>query len=142
MKFWAVLLLFFLVSPARAEEIIFIVNNENKLSEISQDEVVDFFFKRKRHWPDGERVRFIDQKDGSAEKQAFLKTILGKTARDLDLFWIGEKNFNGQGAPIQAPSEDMVISTVASLPGAIGYISASHQQELVRVKRILIKGQE
>jgi hypothetical protein len=102
------LFIFLLAVPARAssdEDIVFIVNAANATIEVTKEDIVDFFFKRKRTWPDGGRVRFIDMKDGSSDKQVLLKNYLGKTARELDLFWISEKNFNGQGAPIQAPSE-------------------------------------
>jgi ABC-type phosphate transport system substrate-binding protein len=121
--------------------IIFIVNPSNPVTELTMREVADFYFKRAQRWPDGAKVRFIDQKDNTAQKRLFAERVLHKSPRDLDLFWIGEKNFSGQGAPIQAPNDDLVLSMVSSLPTAIGYVSAS-QANLANVKRVAIKSEE
>jgi ABC-type phosphate transport system substrate-binding protein len=136
-----------LVYPVFAEEhsisVIFIVHPENPLKELSTQEVSDFYFKRNRYWPDGTKVRFFDQKSSSPERLWFIQKILKKTPRELDLFWIGEKNFNGQGAPIIAPNDDMVVSSVATVPGAIGYVSGDDADlDLSHVKKIVVKVNE
>ena len=122
--------------------IIFIVHPDNPIRDLSQQEIADFYFKRNRYWPDGTKVRFFDQKGSTAQKLWFIQKILKKTPRELDLFWIGEKNYNGQGAPIIAPSDDMVVSSVAALPGAIGYISTAEDLDLSHVRKITVKGVE
>jgi hypothetical protein len=123
---------------ARADEsILFVVNQANGQSEISVTDLEDYYFKRKLRWPDGTKVQFIDQKDGSPRKEIFLR-LLGQSQRDLDLFWIGEKNFSGSSAPLKVPNDSMVISTVGSLLGAIGYVSGD-RTELGKTKQILVK---
>ena len=146
MKIITLALLFSLAgySVARAEDkapLMIIVNPDNPIKEISAQEVSDFYLKKSRYWQDGSKIRFFDQASNSNLKSWFLQKILKKTPRELDLFWIGEKNFNGQGAPVVAPSDDMVISSVASLPGAIGYISAT-DTDLTGVKKLILKGFE
>jgi hypothetical protein len=118
-------------------EIAFVVNSANKASELSTTEIADFYFKRRLRWPNGTKVHFIDQRDSSPRKELFLK-LIEKSQREIELFWIGEKNFSGSSAPLQAPSDTMVLSMVASLPGGIGYVSAE-RSESSGVKQIVVK---
>jgi hypothetical protein len=130
-------------SPPHVEEkpiLQFIVNPANKIDELTPNQIADFYFKKSRYWLDGSKVRFFDQRETTALKKLFVEHVLKKTSREVELFWIGEKNFSGQGAPVEAPSDEMVISSVASLPGAIGYISNDADLDLSGVKVISVKG--
>jgi len=138
-----VLTLLLAIAPcfARAEGgLTFVVNHANSVKEITVDEVADYYFKRKLRWPDGTKVQFIDQKDGTPRKELFLK-LIGHSRREIDLYWIGEKNFSGSSAPLQAPSDSMVLSMVASLPGAIGFVAVD-RTELGKSRQITVKKNE
>lgn len=126
--------------PAAAGELVFVVNKKNAATELTASELADFYFKRRTRWPDGTKVQFIDERDGSADKEAFL-ALIGKSQRDIDLFWIGEKNFSGQGAPLQAPTESLVLSMVGSLDGGIGYVSPE-KALTPKVKAVTVKKSE
>lgn len=116
----------FLSSPVKAEdEIMIIVHVDNPTVKIRPDEISDFFLKRKRHWTDGSSVRFIDQIDGATSRDLFLKQIIKKTGREVDLFWVGQKLYTGDSAPIQVSSDAMTASLVAQFRGGIGYVSAT-----------------
>jgi ABC-type phosphate transport system substrate-binding protein len=130
--------------PAKSQEhahLIFIVHPNNPIKDLTEQEISDFYFKKARFWKDGSKIRFFDQSPNSAAHRTFMQRILKKTAREIDLFWISEKNYNGQGAPVAAPSDEMVISSVASLPGSIGYISST-DEDLSGVKKVFVKGLE
>lgn len=124
----------------RAEGLVFVVNKQNSVSELSVHDVADYYFKRRPRWPDGTKVQFIDQGESSPRKELFL-SLIGRTQRDVDLFWIAEKNLSGASAPLRAPSDSMVISMVASLAGGIGYV-AEDRANLEKVKRITVKKRE
>lgn len=136
------LLTLLLSGPAAAAEggLVFVVNKDNPVTELTQHDLADYYFKRRARWPDGSKVQFIDQRDGTPRKEAFL-ALLGKTQRELDLFWIGEKNYSGQSAPLQAPSDTIVLSTVGSLPGGLGYVSAD-KALTAKVKAVAVKKSE
>lgn len=135
------LLLFFFRAPAFAEDgLAFVVNQANGVASLSASDLADYYFKRKLRWPNGTKVQFIDQKDGTPRKELFLKQ-LEKTQRELDLYWIGEKNFSGSSAPLQVPNDSMVLSMVGSLPGAIGYVSAD-KTELGKTRLVTVKKSE
>jgi ABC-type phosphate transport system substrate-binding protein len=108
---------------AADETLTFIVNESNPLTEISKTELSDLFLKRSRHWANGTVVRFIDQRDRAPERAVFITDYLKKSNHELELYWIGQKLYTGDSAPLQVSSDNAVISLVQSFPGAIGYVS-------------------
>ena len=119
-----ILLLILLSLPTHAAlSIDIIVNVENPADSITATDVTNYFMKKERKWPDGNAVRFFDYRDENKSRAAFLKTYINKTSREIELFWIGEKIYTGNIAPIQITSDSMMVSMVSRFPGGIGYIS-------------------
>ena len=111
-------------APSPSPSVIqFIVNRENPTTELSPAELGNLFLKRKREWNDGTDVRFIDRKDGSKPRTVFLSDFLKRTGRDVELYWIGQKLYAGDSAPMQVDGDESVVSLVTSLRGAIGYVT-------------------
>lgn len=136
-QFLAVVAFLWGASPSRAaEKVVFIVNVDNPISRLNESEIRDYFLKRRTQWPDGKPVRFIDWDDGTQIRATFLNKVVKKSARELELYWIGEKLYRGNSAPIKVGSSSLVVSFVAKLPGAIGYLSADTPLESTRVKKI------
>jgi ABC-type phosphate transport system substrate-binding protein len=108
-----------------SEDIAFIVNVENPVNEINVSEIRDFYFKRKKQWPNGESVRFIDRNTEGKLRNYFLKYVLRKSKSDVELYWIGQKLYTGDSAPLRETSESNTIQFVATFKGAIGYVSAT-----------------
>ncbi len=108
-----------------AQDIIIIVNEKNPLSEITPVKLAHYYFKENRQWPGGMPVRFFDQKDETEARRIFLEKILKKTSREVELFWIGQKLYTGNRAPLQLGSDSMMATMVARFPGAVGYVSAA-----------------
>jgi ABC-type phosphate transport system substrate-binding protein len=123
--FLAILFLVFTGSSSFASGLVFIVNSQAQVSKLSVNEIKDYYYKRKRQWPDGTAVRFIDRAAGSELRKKFLSSILDVSAEDLDLFWIGQKLYTGDSAPLQQSSEALTLQLVANLKGAISYVSDS-----------------
>ena len=107
------------------EDLVFIVHAENPVNEISVGDIRDFYFKRKRQWPSGESVRFIDRGSSNLLREKFLKTILIKSNSDVELFWIGQKLYTGDSAPLRENLESGTLQFVSSFKGALGYISST-----------------
>lgn len=106
------------------------------MSGLSSAEVRDYFLKRKTQWPDGTPIRFIDWEEGSPIRGVFLEQVIKKSPRELELYWIGEKLYRGNSAPIKVDSPEMVITFVSKLAGAIGYLSEEGSARSGKVKRI------
>jgi len=110
-------------APPIADDLVVIVNSENPASSIKESDLRDYFFKRKRQWPDGTVVRFLDRTPDVPARKTFLKNILKKSSEDVDLFWIGQKLYSGDSAPLREPSDAMTVQFVESFKGAIGYLT-------------------
>lgn len=122
-----------------ADEIVFIVHAQNPAETISAVEIRDYYFKRKRQWPDGTSVRFIDRSPDSEVRKIFLSAFLKKTSEDLELYWIGQKLYSGDSAPLKERTDAMTIQFVSAFKGAIGYISKSAPLSDKTVKTLQIK---
>ena len=46
---------------AETGDLVFIVNIQNPATEVSMSDIRDYYFKRKRRWPTGESVCFVDR---------------------------------------------------------------------------------
>jgi ABC-type phosphate transport system substrate-binding protein len=122
-----------------AEDLVVIINGENPVSRISENELRDYYFKRKRQWPDGTPVRFLDRTQENGVRKIFLKKYIKKTSEDLDLYWIGQKLYSGDSAPLKESSDAMTMQFVASFKGAIGYVSGSASLVGKNVKAVKVE---
>ncbi len=122
------------------EELVFIVNGNNPVNEISANEIRDFYFKRKRLWATGESVRFIDRTLTSQIHEMFVRRILRKSNSDVELFWIGQKLYTGDSAPLRETSDSSTIQFVSTFKGAIGYVSSATSIADQNVKAVKVTG--
>lgn len=118
------------------EKLVFVVNAKNPVSSLPSREIVEFFLKKRTRWPDGTPVRFIDWRAGSAARRQFLQDFVDKSPREIELYWIGQKLYSGNSAPITVTSGPMVLAFVSRFEGAIGYLPASQLEDSPEVKRI------
>lgn len=121
-----------------AADIVVIVNEKNPVTTLKISELEDFFMKRNRLWSNGDAVRFFDHRDENENRKIFLKKFVKKTSREVELYWIGEKIYTGNIAPIQITSDSMMSSMVSRFPGGIGYVSSKYKLPK-NVKSIEIK---
>ena len=136
--FLTALLNILLTDVSKSEEINIIVNEQNPVSELSEEQVGNFFLKKVRQWPNGTPVRFFDQFDEKEERKLFLKNFVKKSSREVELYWIGQKLYTGNSAPLQVNSDTIMAGVVARFPGAIGYVSSSFTGA-PGVKKVLIR---
>lgn len=112
-----------LSSAETTEEIVFIVNSENPISQLTTNDISDYYFKRKRIWPNLENVRFIDRSPENSLRHYFLKNVLKKSRGEVEQFWIGQKLYTGDSAPLGESTDQGTIKFCSSFKGALGYIS-------------------
>lgn len=127
-------------AEAGSEELVFIVNGNNPVNEISANDIRDYYFKRKRQWPTGESVRFIDRSLTSRIHDQFVRRILRKSNSDVELFWIGQKLYTGDSAPLRETSDTSTIQFVSTFRGAIGYVSSATLIDDQNVKAVKVTG--
>lgn len=137
----ALLLIYLIFLPLYVhaqKDILIIVNANNPVERLSPFQISEMYLKKNRTWNNGESVRFFDRNDESSTRREFLNKFIKRSSRDIDQYWIGQKLYTGNSAPVQVTSDSMAISLVSRFPGAIGYISPENYQENKGIKKVEI----
>lgn len=114
-------------------EIVVIVHPENEITEISHQQVIDYYMGRLKFFPDGQRVLPLDQNVDSDGRQQFYLKLTGKTIPQINAYW-ARLLFAGRATPpIQLEDQKEVIHTVSSNKSAIGYVSAEAVPDSVKI---------
>lgn len=132
------LFLTLILNSIQGAEIEIIVHQKNPLNSLAVSELESYFMKKERKWPNGDAIRFFDQREDNESRKIFLSKFIKKTSREIELYWIGEKIYTGNIAPIQITSDSMMISMVSRFPGGIGYVNSTTPLPKM-VKKIIIK---
>lgn len=120
-----ILLAGFITLSASAQSYKLIVNDTNSTTSISKKDASSFFMKKTSKWTDGTMLAPVDQKAGSAVREDFSQSVLGKNVSAVKSYW-QQAVFSGKGTPpAEKSTDEEVIAFVQSNPGAIGYVSSS-----------------
>jgi len=104
------------------EGIVIAVSNQNNITDLSTDEIRDIFNGKITNWKDvggkSETIHVITREEGSGTRSSFESIIMGNT-----------KIIN---TAIVQSSTEAVKQSVASDPGAIGFVSFAHMSNDVK----------
>lgn len=113
-----------LAGPAiAAEKVAIIVNAKNTQTLVATD-VKNIYNDNVVTWSSGAPISVYDLPVKSEFRETFSQKILGTSARDAATEWANKKITNTAKNPPTTKPDAVVISNVASDPGAIGYVSA------------------
>lgn len=118
---------------AYADDIAVIVNEAGPLTEISEKDIREIYLGNMR-FAKGAVISPIHYSEGSV-KDTFLSSIVGMTSREYRLYWTKKVFQEGGAIPISYDNFSSIISSVQTMPGAIGYAPVS---ELAETKGIRI----
>ncbi len=100
-----------------------IVNSANPVASLTREETSRLFLRKVVTWKPGESVQPVDQSETSAVRRSFSKAIHHKEIAGVKRYW-QELIFTGQGVPpIERGSDEDVVTFVAGMRGAIGYVA-------------------
>lgn len=94
--------------------------------------------KKIHSWPDGSIIRPVDMNDGTIQRNLFLSSILHRSEREMTKYWIGQKLYSGDYAPLKLDTEDAVIHFVATVRGSLGYVTSASPERLKQVKILTV----
>lgn len=137
LSMWVLLL--GLPSDASAGEVAVIINSENAVSELSPAEVRAYLMKERVSWPNGKKVRSVDRKGESPEREVYLKDIVQMTSEQLEKYWVSIRYKNGIPVPPKLNGDAQTIEYVQSFPGAIGYVNAASIQDNQRATLKIVR---
>ena len=114
--------------------IVMIVHRDNP-HPVDRSFVQQIYTGQLRGWPDGTPVFALDDADGRALREAFLRQVIGRSAASMKAIW-SQNVFTGKAyPPRQAAGEDMK-RLVAANPHALGYLRLADADDSVRSIRI------
>lgn len=124
------------VNIAQADDVnsnvIVIINKDVKEKSITPGALRSIFGMRLRSWAGGKPVRVFVYSDYYPLHIEFSKKVLGVFPYQLRSSW-DRLVFSGTGqAPTQVRNEDEMLERIENTPGAIGYITRSHEHGQVK----------
>lgn len=122
-KYIMTVMLIFSVAAAPASEVVnVIVNKSNNSKQLSTQELVDIFTRRKSYWNDGSEIVVMTRPVNSIPHKAFISEVLGLTPYEYRSKL--ERNiYQGRTKlPVELKSEEELADSVINNPTAVGYI--------------------
>ena len=112
--------------PAAAQENFqVVIHADRDLESLTAKGMSRLFLKKDKTWPDGAKVRPIDQPQNSPVRLAFLEGVHDLDEEGYARYWV-RLVFAGRAKPPEmAPNDTDVLQRVQQDPNAIGYVSAS-----------------
>ena len=115
-----------------ADEVVVISHPGLALNELDRDTLRAIFAMRLRTWPSGQGAEVYVLASDDPVHATFVKEWLSVYPHQLQLAW-DRIVFSGTGqAPHRVRSQQDMIDTVATTPGAIGYIEREYLDERVQ----------
>jgi ABC-type phosphate transport system substrate-binding protein len=123
-------------STLALDEIVVIVSPENKIDQISMEDLKRIYLKERKDWGNGLQIAPIDLGESDPVRHRFIQVVLKRSVVNMKYYWI-EQIFSGKGTPPLAFRDDKEVKAyVASNPEAIGYIRAKNLDETVKAIHI------
>ena len=122
----------FSISIAAAADVDIICNKSMTENTLHRSEIKDIFLGKKSKWSDGKKIVFVTLKESKVHN-AFLRKFIGKTAYQYAIYW-KKMVFTGKGSlPRSLTKEKDLVDFVASMKGAIGYVSSETAKDGVKI---------
>ena len=126
------LILLAAIGSLACAEYVVIVNPGNP-SSISKDDVAHLYLAKTKSFPGGELAIPMNQPEAAGIREAFEKSVLGKSASQMKAYW-SQLIFTGKAVPLkQADSDAEVVELVGKNPSAIGYVDKASVSDTVKV---------
>ncbi len=124
---------FCLLATCAHADIAVVVNLQNPVKKMSKQQITDLFMGRYVAFADGTIALPLDLPVKSAVRNAFYKSITGKSVAQINAYW-SKLIFSGRATPPRiAPEEREAINMVANNKNAIAYIDIKYMTPKVKI---------
>ena len=121
-----------LAPPGQARELVVIVSSQVPDDTISVEKLADIYTLKKTFWSNGTLVVPVNREASSPLREKFSEAVFKLSPQELAEYW-NRLQFQGKLPPVVQTSDEAVLGFVRNVPGAIGYIDASHAVTGVKV---------
>lgn len=117
-------------------DIAVVVNEENRVNDLSMADLRKILSGEKQTWPGGQAVKLVVRAPGTHERLVLLR-VLSMSENEYKQHWISQV-FRGeaQTEPPVLPSNGMQKEALASFPGAIALVEARDVKSPMKVVKI------
>lgn len=125
MRYLIVVILQILLISAQAQaDIVVVVNPNSKLTELTQQQIIDIYMGRTQTLADGSKLVPYDQPMDSAIRVAFYQSLTGKSLASINAYW-ARLLFTGRASPPRQLSDNMrLVDVIEKDLNAIGYMDS------------------
>lgn len=121
------------VSGGVVADVVAVVSAKNPVAKLSKYQVTDIFLGKTNSYPDGRPAVPIDQVEGSAVRNEFYSSFIGKSDAQIKAHW-SKIIFTGKGRPPETVSNGIEVKEfINKNPNAIGYIDQNLVDGSVKV---------
>lgn len=104
-------------------ELVVVTNALADRAPLTDAQLASIFTGGDKAWKNGKPIKVFNMAAQSAERALFDNVVLRKTPEQVSQYWV-DKLVRGEGhPPTQVPRVELMAKVVASLPGAIGYVT-------------------
>jgi ABC-type phosphate transport system substrate-binding protein len=124
-------------SLALARDLALVSNKSNALGGITLAELAKVCKAQTNHWPDGKPVTFVMRSPSVPAMKVVLEKVYGMSESEVNGL-IATSNHGRPNHPaiVVATSDEELVNTVASVPGAIGVVDVYSINSSVAVVKI------
>ncbi|MGA7946508.1 MAG: substrate-binding domain-containing protein [Candidatus Sulfotelmatobacter sp.] len=124
-------------SLAAARDIAVVSNKSNALGAITVADLIKVCKAQTNRWPDGKPVTFVMRSPSSPEMKMVLEKVYGMSESELNSLIVTSNHARtNHPAILVATSDEELVNTVASTPGAVGVVDVYSINSSVAVVKI------
>lgn len=123
-------------APARADDIVVVVNPQVPAQAMTPDDVRAIFLGERQYW-DHTRVYPVTYPDGSQVMQDFLRLGLGMSVNEYRSWWIKRIFRRAEVPPVSVVSPAEAVRAIENHPGGIGFLYANDLEGVAGLRPVL-----
>jgi hypothetical protein len=125
------------VTLASARDLALVSNKANAVHSVSVADLVKLCKAQTNRWPDGKPVTVVMRAPSTPEMRVFLEKIYAMSGGEVsELIVAANHGRSGHPAIVVASSDEELLNTVASLPGAVGVVDVYSINSSVTVVKL------
>lgn len=123
-------------APAQQPAFVIVVNKANPVKTLTLVELRRIFMKQSRMWPHAEPMVPVDWDGTSPIRETFSRQVLNRSVREMAEIWVQQSITQGIAPPSTQRSARAILRFVASVPGAISYVTPADVDDTVNVVKV------
>jgi ABC-type phosphate transport system substrate-binding protein len=121
------------IPSTQSPAFVIIVNKANPVKTLPIVELRRIFMKQSRMWSHAEPMVPVEWESTAEIRQVFSKQVLNRSVREMAEWWVQQSMTQGIAPPSTQRSARAILRFVASVPGAISYVSPADVDATVNI---------